>query len=61
MSFGYLFRDILFPQMAILKEVNIRAGFHILDYGCGTGSYIAAAAEEPIGPYNWSVTGLKLC
>jgi ubiquinone/menaquinone biosynthesis C-methylase UbiE len=31
--------------MNILKEAGIKAGFHILDYGCGSGSYIAAAAE----------------
>lgn len=45
MSFGYLFRDLFFPRMNILKEAGIKAGFHILDYGCGTGSYIAPAAE----------------
>lgn len=45
MSFGYLFRDLFFPRMNLLKEVGIQAGFHILDYGCGSGSYIAAAAE----------------
>ncbi len=45
MSFGYVFRDLFSPRMNILKEVGIKAGFHILDYGCGPGSYILAAAE----------------
>ena len=28
-----------------MKEVDIKPGFAVLDYGCGPGSYIAAAAE----------------
>jgi ubiquinone/menaquinone biosynthesis C-methylase UbiE len=31
--------------MDILKEVGIKPGFHVLDYGCGPGSYVIAAAE----------------
>jgi ubiquinone/menaquinone biosynthesis C-methylase UbiE len=31
--------------MNILKEVDIEAGFHVLDYGCGPGSYIVPLAE----------------
>jgi ubiquinone/menaquinone biosynthesis C-methylase UbiE len=49
MSFTYRFRDLFLPRMNILKEVGIEPGFHILDYGCGPGSYIAAAAEL-VGP-----------
>lgn len=45
MSFGYKFRDFFLPRMDILKEVGIETGFHVLDYGCGLGSYITAAAE----------------
>ena len=45
MSFGYKFRDFFLPRMNILKEVGIETGFHVLDYGCGPGSYITAAAE----------------
>jgi len=33
------------PPMNILKEVGIKSGFHVLDYGCGPGSYIAPLAE----------------
>ena len=45
MSFGFKFRDLFSPRMNTLKEVGIRPGFHVLDYGCGPGSYITATAE----------------
>jgi len=44
-SFAFRFRDLFLPRKNILKEVGIRPGFHLLDYGCGFGSYITAAAE----------------
>ena len=45
MSLTYKFRDFRLPRMDILKEVGIRTGFHVLDYGCGPGSYIVPLAE----------------
>jgi ubiquinone/menaquinone biosynthesis C-methylase UbiE len=45
MSFSYKFRDFFLPRKNILKEVGIKPGFHVLDYGCGSGSYITAVAE----------------
>ena len=45
MSFGYRFRDFFLPRKNVLKEVGIKPGFHVLDYGCGPGGYIIAAAE----------------
>lgn len=45
MSLGYRFRDLRLPRMSILKEVGIKPGFHVLDYGCGPGSYIVPLAE----------------
>jgi len=45
MSSGYKFRDFFLSRMDILKEVGIKPGFHLLDYGCGPGSYIIAAVE----------------
>jgi len=45
MSFGCKFRDLFLPRMNILKEVGIKPGFHVLDYGCGPGSYIIPLAE----------------
>jgi ubiquinone/menaquinone biosynthesis C-methylase UbiE len=45
MSITYKFRDFLLPRMNILKEVGIKAGFHVLDFGCGPGSYIMPLVE----------------
>lgn len=45
MSVGYIFRDFFRPRLNILKEVGIKAGFHVLDYGCGPGGYIIPLAE----------------
>lgn len=45
MSFGYKFRDFSLPRKNVLKEIGIRPGFYILDYGCGPGSYSIIAAE----------------
>jgi len=45
MSFGYKFRDFFLPRKNVLKEAGIKPGFHVLDYGCGPGSYIIATAE----------------
>ena len=45
MSFAFKFRDFFLPRKNILKEVGIKPGFHVLDYGCGPGGYIIAAAE----------------
>ena len=45
MAFGYRFRDFSLPRKNILKEVGIKPGFYVLDYGCGPGSYIIPLAE----------------
>jgi ubiquinone/menaquinone biosynthesis C-methylase UbiE len=45
MALGYKFRDFLFPRMHVLREAGIRPGFHVLDYGCGPGGYIAPLAN----------------
>jgi len=45
MALGYKFRDFLLPRVNVLKEAGIRPGFHVLDYGCGPGSYIAPVAN----------------
>jgi ubiquinone/menaquinone biosynthesis C-methylase UbiE len=45
MSLGFKFRDLRLPRKNILKEVGIKPGFHVLDYGCGPGSYIIPLAE----------------
>ncbi len=45
MALTFKLRDFLLPRKNILKEVGIKRGFHVLDYGCGPGSYTKAAAE----------------
>jgi len=45
MSFVYKFRDFFLPRKNILKEVGIKPGFHVLDYGCGPGSYVITTVE----------------
>ena len=45
MAFSFKFRDFFSPRKNILKEVGIKPGFHLLDYGCGPGSYMLPAAE----------------
>ena len=46
MSLAFKFRDFFLPRMNILKEVGIKPGFHVLDYGCGPGGYIIPLAES---------------
>ena len=45
MSFGFKIRDLFLPRKDILSEIGIKPGFHILDYGCGLGSYSIPAAD----------------
>ena len=45
MTLSFMFRDIFSPRKDILKEVSIKPGFHVLDYGCGPGSYILPLAR----------------
>ena len=40
LSWSFRIRDFLAPRKNILREVGIRPGFHVLDYGCGPGGYI---------------------
>ena len=45
MAWSYIFRDLVSPRKNILLEAGIKSGFHVLDYGCGPGSYILPLAE----------------
>jgi ubiquinone/menaquinone biosynthesis C-methylase UbiE len=45
MAFDFKIRDFLRPRRDIVKEVGMKKGFHVLDYGCGSGSYVPAVAE----------------
>jgi len=50
MALSFKIRDLFFPRINILLEASIEQGFHLLDFGCGTGSYTIAAAKLA-GPY----------
>ena len=45
MSLTFKIRDFFSPRKNILEEAGIKKGFHVLDYGCGPGSYIIPLAE----------------
>jgi ubiquinone/menaquinone biosynthesis C-methylase UbiE len=45
MAFTFKVRDLFKPRRNVVKEVGIKPGFHVLDYGCGSGSYITAVAK----------------
>lgn len=38
-------RDFFRPRGEVLKEVGIKPGFYILEYGCGPGGYTIPAAQ----------------
>ncbi len=44
-SFILKIRDVFYPPKYILKDVGIRPGVCVLDFGCGPGSYSIATAE----------------
>ena len=45
MSIGYKFRDFFLPRKHILKEIDIKPGYRVLDFGCGPGGYITGTSE----------------
>ena len=45
MALMFKIRDFFRPRRGIVQEVGIKEGFHVLDYGCGPGSYVKAVAE----------------
>jgi len=45
MSLFFRLRDLVLPRVEILSEVGIKPGDKLLDYGCGPGGYVLAAAE----------------
>jgi ubiquinone/menaquinone biosynthesis C-methylase UbiE len=40
MALEFKLRNLSRPRKDILKEVGIKAGFKVLDFGCGPGAYI---------------------
>jgi ubiquinone/menaquinone biosynthesis C-methylase UbiE len=45
MALEFKIRDFLRPRKDIVKEVGLKDGLHVLDYGCGPGGYVSAVAE----------------
>ncbi len=45
MAFTFKIRDFFKPRKDIVKEVGIKEGFRVLDYGSGSGSYIPVISE----------------
>jgi ubiquinone/menaquinone biosynthesis C-methylase UbiE len=45
MAFSFKIRDFLNPRQDIVKEVGLKPGFHVLDYGCGPGSYVLPVSK----------------
>jgi ubiquinone/menaquinone biosynthesis C-methylase UbiE len=45
MSFAFKVRDFFLPRKYVLEEVGLQQGFHVLDFGCGPGSYSVIASE----------------
>jgi len=46
MSFMFRIRDLLQPRTQVLQEVELGPGDHVLDYGCGPGTYVPYVAER---------------
>ncbi len=45
MALSFKVRDFFRPRRNIVKEIGLKPGFQVLDFGCGPGSYIASVAE----------------
>ncbi len=45
MALEFKIRDYRKPRANILKEVGIKQGFQVLDFGCGPGGYVLPASK----------------
>ena len=45
MSLVFKLRDLIRPRGNVLKEVGIKPGFQVLDFGCGPGGYTLPLAK----------------
>jgi len=59
MALTFALRDFLHPRLEVLQEVGIRQGFHVLDFGCGPGSYVTPLADV-VGP-SGKIYALDIC
>ena len=46
MSIILKIRDIFKPRDVVLREVDIKPGFRVLDFGCGPGSYVTCTSKR---------------
>lgn len=46
MTLFFHIRDAFEPRTRILQEVQLEPGLHVLDYGCGPGTYLPGIAER---------------
>ena len=45
MAAEFKIRDAIRSPKKAIKEAGIKPGFNVLDYGCGSGSYVLAVSE----------------
>lgn len=45
MALTFKFRDLFSKRTAVLHEFDIIEGMHVVDYGCGPGTYIPLASK----------------
>jgi len=45
-TFGMPIRNLFIPPKKILAEVEIKTGYHILDFGCGPATFTKTIAEK---------------
>jgi len=45
MALEFKIRDYRRPRQEIVSEVGLKAGFQVLDYGCGPGGYVPAVSK----------------
>jgi ubiquinone/menaquinone biosynthesis C-methylase UbiE len=45
MALTFKIRDFFRPRRDIVKEAGIKEGYSVLDFGCGSGSYVTAIVE----------------
>jgi ubiquinone/menaquinone biosynthesis C-methylase UbiE len=45
MALEFKIRDFVKPRQDIIKEVGLKEGFRVLDFGCGPGGYIIPVSE----------------
>lgn len=45
MAAEFKVRDFFKPRKDIIKEVELKEGFHVLDFGCGPGGYTLPVSE----------------